>query len=323
LPKFPGNNVTTVDDHLYAIGRDMENAEVEHEDVAMKLLASSLTEDAQRWFRGIPDNHIASYEDFSKLFKNRWTTKKDNGMLVAQFNQIKKKENETVSEFDNRFDRLYSQIPTDLHPTAAVVRLLYMNAFDGKFCFILKDKNPTTLAQAKEYSAEIEENILDSKVDPFQYPRVKAEAKTKASSSSAPDPISLLTQKIDQMSTQFVQAQNQIMGRLTTVERNQSAPRPQFARQQRDATGWKPRPQQEAKAPDTLKPVGMVDTEQTPWCSPCQEPHREDECPRQDEDSSDSMNFMDMICNFQEEEVTQEQIDEARRQGEREGRLWV
>jgi hypothetical protein len=43
--------------------------------------------------------------------------KKDNGMLVAQFNQIKKKENETVSEFDTRFDRLYSQILTDLHPT--------------------------------------------------------------------------------------------------------------------------------------------------------------------------------------------------------------
>jgi hypothetical protein len=97
---------------------------------------------------------------------------------------------------------------------SCIVHLLYMNAFDGKFHFILKDKKPTSLAQAKEYSAEIEENLLDSKVDPFQYPRVKAEAKTKASSSSAPDPISLLTQKIDQMSTQFVQAQNQIMGRF-------------------------------------------------------------------------------------------------------------
>jgi hypothetical protein len=226
-----------------------------------------LTEHAQRWFRGLPDNHIASYEDFTKLFKNRWTTKKDNGMLVAQFNQIKKKENETVSKFDARFDRLYSQIPTDLRPTAAVVRLLYMNAFDGQFCFILKDKKPTTLAQAKEYSVEIEENLIDSKVDPFQYPCVKAKAKTKSSSSSAPDPIALLTQKIDRMSTQFVQAQNQIMGRLTIVERNQFAPRPRFASQQRDATGWKPRPKQEAKAPDTLKPVEMVDTEQTLWCS--------------------------------------------------------
>jgi hypothetical protein len=159
------------------------------------------------------------------------------------------------------------------------------------------------LAQAKEYTVEIEENILDLKVDPFQYLRVKEEAKTKDSRSNAPDPISLLTQKIDHMSTQFVQAHHQIMGRLTTIERNQSTPIPQFARQQRDATVWKPRTQSEAKAPDTLNPVGMVSSEKTPCCSPCQEPHQEDEFPRQYKDSIDSMNFMDMICNIQEEEV--------------------
>jgi hypothetical protein len=68
-------------------------------------------------------------------------------MLVVQFNQIKKKENETVSEFDTRFNRLYSQISIDLRPTAVAVRLLYVNAFDGQFCFIMKDKKPTSLAQ--------------------------------------------------------------------------------------------------------------------------------------------------------------------------------
>jgi hypothetical protein len=49
----------------------MENAEVEHEDVVMRLIASSLTKYVHRWLRGIPDIHVASYEDFSKLFKNR------------------------------------------------------------------------------------------------------------------------------------------------------------------------------------------------------------------------------------------------------------
>ena len=67
----------------------------------------------------------------------------------------------------------------------------------------------------------------------------------------------------------------------------------------------------------------MVDTEQILWLSLCQEYHREDECPQRDEYSSDSMIFMDMIYNFQEEEDTQEQIDKAKRQGEREGRLWA
>jgi len=74
---------------------------------------------------------------------------------------------------------------------------------------------------------------------------------------------------------------------LTTVERNKSISRPQFSRQRRDATGWKTRPQQEAKALDTLKSVGIVHTEA--WCLPCSEPHREDECPRRDEDSLDDI----------------------------------
>jgi hypothetical protein len=118
-------------------------------------------------------------------------------MFVANFNQIKEKENEIMSEFDNKFERLYNQILTDLHPPDATVCLLYMNAFNGKFHFILNDKKPTSLAQAKEYNATIEENLLDSKLDPFQYPRDKMKENTKASSSSKLDPISLLTQKID------------------------------------------------------------------------------------------------------------------------------
>jgi hypothetical protein len=63
----------------------------------------------------------------------------------------------------------------------------------------------------------------------------------------------------------------------------------------------------------------MVDIEA--WCLPCQEPHRVDKCPQRYEDSPNIMNFIDMICVFQEEQVTQEHINEARRRGEREGRL--
>jgi hypothetical protein len=112
-----------------------------------------------------------------------------------------------MSEFDSRFDRLYNQIPTYFRPTVASICLLYMNAFEEKFFFFLKDKKPTSLAQTKEYSVDIEENLLDLRVNPFKYPRVKEKERTKASNSSAPDLIYLLTQKIDQMSTQFSQVQ--------------------------------------------------------------------------------------------------------------------
>jgi hypothetical protein len=53
------------------------------------------------------------------------------------------------------------------------------------------------LAKAKQYSVEIEENILCSMIDPFHYPCSRVEAKTNNSSKNAQDPITLLTQKFD------------------------------------------------------------------------------------------------------------------------------
>jgi hypothetical protein len=93
--------------------------------------------------------------------------KKDSGMLLIQFNQIKRKENETVKEFDTRFDILHIQISKDVHPSDAVALLLFLNAFEGQFSFILKERIPDSLEKAKEYSAQIEEHLISSKIDLF------------------------------------------------------------------------------------------------------------------------------------------------------------
>jgi hypothetical protein len=46
LPNISENNVVTIEEHLYAIVWDVENEGVEHEDVEIKILTTSLTEDA-------------------------------------------------------------------------------------------------------------------------------------------------------------------------------------------------------------------------------------------------------------------------------------
>ena len=115
------------------MGWDMDNVGIDHEDVAMRLFALSLTEEALDWFKGLPNNHITSYDAFSNLFKRRWSRKEYGGRLGTQFNQIKKNKNETIKEFISIFDRLYNQIPTDYRPTTLSICLLYMNAFEGKF----------------------------------------------------------------------------------------------------------------------------------------------------------------------------------------------
>jgi hypothetical protein len=204
LPKFIKNNVITVQEHLDDIDMALEDNGVEQEDVAMKLLASSLDGDVKKWFKSIPDNHLQLYQAFANFLKKRWTMKKDNGMLLMQFNQTKKKENETVDEFDARFDNFLSKIPKYLCPPVAAILLLYLNSFEGNFGFILKEKTPDSLTKSKEYSVEIEEHIISSKIEPFQFPRARAEPKTKTSTNSVQDLVTLLAQIFYQMNTQFV-----------------------------------------------------------------------------------------------------------------------
>jgi predicted metal-dependent hydrolase len=80
---------------------------------------------------GLVDFQIITSPYKAKFFKSRWSLKKDNDMILNQFNQIKKKENEMVSEFDTKFDKMHSQIPHDFHPTTTIDRLVYFNSYEG------------------------------------------------------------------------------------------------------------------------------------------------------------------------------------------------
>lgn len=67
--KFSGNNVVTGEEHLRIFIDMLNDFEVEHEDVVMKLFVHSLTEDARDWFRRFLDDNISSWNDLEKLFK--------------------------------------------------------------------------------------------------------------------------------------------------------------------------------------------------------------------------------------------------------------
>jgi hypothetical protein len=61
---------------------------------------------------------------------------RDPRLLLVQFNEMKRKENESVKEFDTRFENLLKQIPDDISPKEGAAFLQYTNAFEGKFGFI-------------------------------------------------------------------------------------------------------------------------------------------------------------------------------------------
>jgi hypothetical protein len=83
FPNFFEENVIMPKYHLYEISVEILNEEIEHQYVSIMLLAMSLTEYSQRWFRGLCYNHLESYDDFSMFLESKLSTKKDSGMLLA------------------------------------------------------------------------------------------------------------------------------------------------------------------------------------------------------------------------------------------------
>jgi hypothetical protein len=103
LPNLLGNNVIFVEEHIDTFYVVFQNFPLnnEDEDVVMEIFATSLVENARKWYNNLPDKSINN----SKYFHDRWG-KKDGMLLLVQFNEMKQKGNESVKEFDTRFDNL-------------------------------------------------------------------------------------------------------------------------------------------------------------------------------------------------------------------------
>jgi hypothetical protein len=92
---------------------------VAHEDVKMKLFVLSLEEDAHDWFSDFADNKFKTIKDLINAFIEKWGDKKEHRHLLATLNTIKKNENETMEEFNKRFNELINSLHKDIKPPNA------------------------------------------------------------------------------------------------------------------------------------------------------------------------------------------------------------
>jgi hypothetical protein len=113
---------------------------------------------------------------------------------------------------------------------------------------------------------------LDSKVEPFCAPHAKAKTEHTTMNNVEPiqDPMTLLAQRLDQMTIEILHTQSLLMNKVTNLERVQQQslpPRPQYNnnRQQRGNQGWKPRLPNEQRFSNTLAHIDMINQEVVPW----------------------------------------------------------
>ena len=90
----------------------------------------SLDGEARKWFKGLPNNSIPTWEEMECSLTQRWGEKRDHGYSLIGFNVIKKKSNESVVEFIRRFNKLYNSLLVDIKPPLANAKITFVGDFE-------------------------------------------------------------------------------------------------------------------------------------------------------------------------------------------------
>jgi hypothetical protein len=107
LPLIVGRSGESIEDHLVVFSKLLDDFEVEHEDVAMRMFVLTLEGEAQTWYKSLLDASIDGWDSFQEKFTERWADKRDNSSLINVFTNIKKNGDGTVTNFNARFSKNY------------------------------------------------------------------------------------------------------------------------------------------------------------------------------------------------------------------------
>ena len=80
----------------------------------------------------ITTSRFKTFIEFQTTFNSRWGDKKENRHLLAALTETKKKENETIEEFNKKFNDLVSRLHKDIKPPDASILSYYTEAFEGE-----------------------------------------------------------------------------------------------------------------------------------------------------------------------------------------------
>jgi len=106
LLEFHGDNAIGARKHCDAFMEHIITLGVFHLDVLYKWFSSSLRKDAAKCFLSLFDNNINCFQACQKVLFEIWLEKKDSQFILNSLTNIKRSENETIDEFENRFDKI-------------------------------------------------------------------------------------------------------------------------------------------------------------------------------------------------------------------------
>ena len=103
LPRFFGYDHVTVERHLLDFEKFLDQFEIVHHDVIMRIFSKNLFRDPVEWFKGLRVDSISSWIKFSNTFLKHWGDNKYLDLYLSDFYALKREEDETLPIFNRRF----------------------------------------------------------------------------------------------------------------------------------------------------------------------------------------------------------------------------
>jgi len=123
----------------------VENLNVEHLDVVLRIFVQSLDGGARKWFKFVSNASITTWEELDNYFMQKWGEKRDHGYILIEFNAMKKKHNEDVSQFIKSFNKLYNRLLAEIKPPQVAAKVVFVGYFEPYFGFTLRERNSCSL----------------------------------------------------------------------------------------------------------------------------------------------------------------------------------
>jgi hypothetical protein len=78
-----------------------------------------------------------SYDTLEDAFLRQWGKRKDHLYYLTEFGSLRKKNSETVIEFIQRFNKLYTKIPAEVKSSQPAAKVTFAGAFKPDFALLL------------------------------------------------------------------------------------------------------------------------------------------------------------------------------------------
>ena len=142
---FNGKDYAAVEKNLQAFENFIDNFEIVHKDVVMRIFCKSLFGDVALSFRNLEACSIGSWTDFHNAFLRHWGENKSFDQYLIEFNALNREEDEALLTFNRRFHNFYYSMSNDIQPSENASMLYYIEAQHLDLVFYLRERRSSSL----------------------------------------------------------------------------------------------------------------------------------------------------------------------------------